>query len=76
MAVLSYYAISIPMEYLIALHWGYGLIGLWYGQVCGSIFHVLSTYYLACFHYDWIEVAREAKERNDLEEKRLHSSQS
>jgi multidrug resistance protein, MATE family len=71
MAIIAYYVVSLPMEYIIAFKLEYGLVGLWLGQMCGSLFHVLSTQYLISFHYDWNKIAREAKEKHDMEVARL-----
>ena len=55
---ISYWVISLPMEYLFAFHFGYGVIGLWIGQMCGSIFHAVVYVYLVNFHFgDWVSVA-------------------
>ena len=63
--------ISLPMEYLFAFKFGLNLIGLWLGQMCGSLCHVLSTQYLISIHYDWEEVAQEVKVRNELDAARV-----
>ena len=71
---ISYWVISLPMEYLFAFYFGYGVIGLWIGQMCGSIFHALSYVYLVNFHFgDWVSVAREATKRLEEENTRLEA---
>ncbi len=37
--VISYWIIALPMEYLWAFKLGYGVLGLWYGSLFGSVAH-------------------------------------
>jgi multidrug resistance protein, MATE family len=36
---ISYWLVSLPMEYLWAFKLEYGLMGLWYGQTFGGLTH-------------------------------------
>jgi MATE family multidrug resistance protein len=38
---IGYWVIALPLEYLFAIHLEYGVLGLWYGLMFGSIFHAL-----------------------------------
>lgn len=64
-AIIGYYIISVPMEYLFAFKLDFGVMGLWMGQLAGCTFHALSIYYLLYFHYDWNLTAALAKQRHD-----------
>ena len=37
--VISYWLVSLPMEYLFAFKLEFGLMGLWYGLTCGVVTH-------------------------------------
>lgn len=52
-AVLCYFVISLPLEYLFGFTLGYGLIGLWIGQTIGITCHLFGTEYLLFCRYDW-----------------------
>jgi Na+-driven multidrug efflux pump len=71
---ISYWVISLPMEYLFAFHFGFGVIGLWVGQMCGSIFHAISYIYLVNFHFgDWVKLSEHARQEIEDENARLES---
>ena len=36
---ISYWIISLPMEYLFAFHYDLGVLGLWIGMMFGSVSH-------------------------------------
>jgi multidrug resistance protein, MATE family len=36
---IGYWVIALPLEYYFALHKGYGVLGLWYGLLFGSVVH-------------------------------------
>jgi Na+-driven multidrug efflux pump len=72
---IAYWVISLPMEYFFAFHLGYGVIGLWIGQMCGSIFHATTYIYLVNFHFgDWVSLAEEARRKIEEENARLDAN--
>ena len=59
---VSYWLISLPMEYLWGIKWGYGVIGLWFGQSFGAFMHCSFQMYLVLFHFgDWVDLSTEAR---------------
>ncbi|TNV79111.1 hypothetical protein FGO68_gene194 [Halteria grandinella] len=70
-ALIGYFVISLPMEYIFGFALNLGLIGLWIGQTVGITCHLLCTEYLLFCHYDWHQVARDIKESHDKEVERI-----
>lgn len=71
---ISYWVISLPMEYILAFKLNYGVLGLWMGQLFGSTFHAVCQTYLVMFHFgDWRKLAEEARESIEQENKRLEA---
>ena len=60
--IIAYWLISLPMEYFWAFKLEYGLMGLWYGQTFGSVTHASILLYLVWFHFDWVQLSKEATE--------------
>ena len=70
--LITYYFVAIPLELLFAFYFDLGLIGLWIGLMCGLFLYSCYLQYLLSFKFDWYQIAREVKERNDREEKLLN----
>lgn len=59
----AFYFISLPAAYLFAFPMEWGMIGLWYGIVVGSIIEVILYFILLRFFCNWDKLAVEISER-------------
>lgn len=60
----------LPVSYLLGLYWNGGLIGLWWGAVCGEIVKV-SLMVLTLWRIDWRAMARLAVQQAERSVPRL-----
>jgi MATE family multidrug resistance protein len=59
-SMISYYVIAFPVQLLFGFKLGLEVIGLWMGQMCGALFHLVALLYLIIVSYDWKLIALEA----------------
>lgn len=62
--LLSYYAIALPVGYVLAFHAGFGLVGLWEGLIAGVAFLAASEFY-CILKSDWESIVVESAKRHD-----------
>ena len=63
---LSCLLIMLPMGWLLGIHYGYGLIGIWISMALGWFTSTL-IYLIVIYRTDWTYQASLAQERNALE---------
>merc|ERR1712176_784073 len=61
--LIGCWGISVPMSYMLGIHWDLGIMGLWYGIMMGYVTFALFSVVIF-FRSKWIELALEAVQRS------------
>jgi MATE family multidrug resistance protein len=61
-ALVVFYPINMPLAYMLAFVWGYGVLGLWYSQMVSIILLFVGYTFIVVFS-DWEQIARETRVR-------------
>lgn len=62
--MVSYYVIALPLGYVLAFKFGFGLAGLWWGLISGVFFLALSET-ICIIRSDWSKILRECTKAQD-----------
>lgn len=62
--LISYYVVALPLGYILAFKFDFGLKGLWLGLICGVIF-LTSTEAICVYSSNWALILKESDERHD-----------
>lgn len=62
--MVSYYVIALPLGYVLAFKFGFGLAGLWWGLIWGVFFLALSET-ICIIRSDWSKILRECTKAQD-----------
>ncbi len=54
---IAFYVISLPLAYYFTFQLQWGMVGLWWGVVCGSLCEVVLYYILLKYYCDWERLA-------------------
>lgn len=64
----AFYFVSLPAAYVLAFPFRWGIIGLWFGVVIGSIVEVLLYFVFLRFFCDWKLIAVEISDRMKMKQ--------
>lgn len=70
--ILSLFLISIPLGCLFAYYFEMKVAGFWLGYAIRSFVAAYVYYYVANYKFDWEQIAREAKDREDTFQRAAH----
>lgn len=59
----AYYCVGIPLGYVAAFHWGWGLSGLWAGLSFGLLIISVTEIIIYVFMIDWATMMDEGEKR-------------
>jgi len=65
--IVAYYVLALPLGITLAFHWGYGLPGLWVGQVVALFIVGTSEYAVVWLGTDWDHEIEKGVQRNNQE---------
>ncbi|CCE63318.1 hypothetical protein TPHA_0E02260 [Tetrapisispora phaffii CBS 4417] len=61
--LFAFYCVGIPLSYILAFKFGFGIIGLWSGITC-ALFTMSIFQGYAVFHVNWKDIIAASKNRN------------
>jgi len=61
-ALIILYPFNVPFAYFLGFYMGYGVVGLWYSQLC-TVILLAVCYFVIIMVVDWDYIAKECLER-------------